>query len=132
MLLIKRFDADVFARLIEEQGVTTCFAVPTMLFNLLSRWTNPRDMSSRGHHDGRRAGATRSGSRCRPSGLPPAQRVWADGAQPDDLPEPVEQRWNRSWTAASRCQDRVSIRSPEDNRVLQSVKWARFARGPTP
>ena len=35
MLLIKRFDADVFARLIEEQGVTTCFAVPTMLFNLL-------------------------------------------------------------------------------------------------
>jgi fatty-acyl-CoA synthase len=25
MLLIKRFDADVFARLIEEQGVTTCF-----------------------------------------------------------------------------------------------------------
>jgi len=35
MLLIKRFDADVFARLIEAQGVTTCFAVPTTLFALL-------------------------------------------------------------------------------------------------
>ena len=47
MLLIKRFDADVFARLIEEQGVTTCFAVPTMLFNLLeSLDRSPRDMSS--------------------------------------------------------------------------------------
>ncbi len=49
MLLIKRFDADVFARLIEEQGVTTCFAVPTMLFNLLeSLDRTPRDMSSLG------------------------------------------------------------------------------------
>ncbi|OED42580.1 feruloyl-CoA synthetase [Chromatiales bacterium (ex Bugula neritina AB1)] len=47
MLLIKRFDADVLARLIEEQGVTTCFAVPTMLFNLLeSLERSPRDMSS--------------------------------------------------------------------------------------
>jgi fatty-acyl-CoA synthase len=47
MLLIKRFDADTFARLIEEQGVTTCFAVPTMLFNLLeSLDKTPRDMSS--------------------------------------------------------------------------------------
>jgi fatty-acyl-CoA synthase len=47
MLLIKRFDADVFAKLIEEQKVTTCFAVPTMLFNLLeSLERNPRDMSS--------------------------------------------------------------------------------------
>ena len=47
MLLIKRFDADVFARLIEEQGVTTCFAVPTMLFNLLESLNRtPRDMSS--------------------------------------------------------------------------------------
>ncbi|MBG6148472.1 fatty-acyl-CoA synthase [Labrenzia sp. EL_142] len=47
MLLIKRFNADVFARLIEEQGVTTCFAVPTMLFNLLeSLEQTPRDMSS--------------------------------------------------------------------------------------
>jgi fatty-acyl-CoA synthase len=47
MLLIKRFDANIFARLIEEQGVTTCFAVPTMLFNLLeSLDKTPRDMSS--------------------------------------------------------------------------------------
>ena len=30
MLLIKHFDANVFARLIEEQKVTTCFAVPTL------------------------------------------------------------------------------------------------------
>ena len=47
MLLIKRFDSDIFAQLIEEQKVTTCFAVPTMLFNLLeSLERNPRDMSS--------------------------------------------------------------------------------------
>lgn len=47
MLLIKRFDADIFARLIEEQGVTTCFAVPTILFNLLDFLERiPRDMSS--------------------------------------------------------------------------------------
>ena len=47
MLLIKRFDADIFAKLIEEQGVTTCFAVPTMLFGLLEALERkPRDMSS--------------------------------------------------------------------------------------
>ena len=47
MLLIKRFDADIFAKLIEEQGVTTCFAVPTMLFGLLDALERkPRDMSS--------------------------------------------------------------------------------------
>ena len=47
MLLIKRFDAHAFARLIEEQGVTTCFAVPTMLFGLLEALDqNPRDMTS--------------------------------------------------------------------------------------
>ena len=47
MLLIKRFDADVFAKLIEEQGVTTCFAVPTMLFGLLEALERkPRDISS--------------------------------------------------------------------------------------
>ena len=47
MLLIKRFDADIFAKLIEEHGVTTCFAVPTMLFGLLeSLDKKPRDMSS--------------------------------------------------------------------------------------
>lgn len=47
MLLIKRFDADGFAQLIESQGVTTCFAVPTMLFGLLESLEHkPRDMSS--------------------------------------------------------------------------------------
>ena len=47
MLLIKRFDAHAFARLIEEQRVTTCFAVPTMLFGLLEALDqNPRDMTS--------------------------------------------------------------------------------------
>jgi fatty-acyl-CoA synthase len=47
MLLIKRFDADVFAKLIEEQGVTVCFAVPTMLFGLLEALDRKsRDMSS--------------------------------------------------------------------------------------
>ncbi len=47
MLLIKRFDAHGFARLIEEQGVTTCFAVPTMLFNLLEALERePREMAS--------------------------------------------------------------------------------------
>ncbi len=47
MLLIKQFDADVFAKLIEEQGVTVCFAVPTMLFGLLEALDRkPRNMSS--------------------------------------------------------------------------------------
>ena len=47
MLLIKRFNADVVAKLIEEQGVTTCFAVPTMLFELLDALDRKRrDMSS--------------------------------------------------------------------------------------
>ena len=47
MLLIKQFDADVFAKVIEEQGVTVCFAVPTMLFGLLEALDRkPRDMSS--------------------------------------------------------------------------------------
>lgn len=47
MLLIKRFDAEVFAKLIEEQGVTVCFAVPTMLFGLLEALDRkPRNMSS--------------------------------------------------------------------------------------
>jgi len=47
MLLIDRFDANGIARLIEEQGVTTCFAVPTMLFGLLEALERqPRDMAS--------------------------------------------------------------------------------------
>ena len=37
----------LFAKLIEEQKVTTCFAVPTMLFSLLeSLEKKPRDVSS--------------------------------------------------------------------------------------
>lgn len=47
MLLIKHFDADVFAKLIETEGVTSCFAVPTMLFNLLESLSRaPRDVST--------------------------------------------------------------------------------------
>ena len=47
MLLIKHFDADVFPKLIKEQRVTTFFAVPTMLFELLEALEQkPRDMSS--------------------------------------------------------------------------------------
>ena len=47
MLLIKHFDAKVFAKLIEEQGVTVCFAVPTMLFGLLAELEKKsRNMSS--------------------------------------------------------------------------------------
>ena len=47
MLLIKQFDASVFARIIEEQWVTTCFAVPTMLFGLLESLEDvDRDISS--------------------------------------------------------------------------------------
>lgn len=47
MLLIKRFDARAFARLIEEQSATTCFAAPAMLFGLLEALDEtPRDMSS--------------------------------------------------------------------------------------
>ena len=43
----KKFDAKIFAKLIEEQGVTTCFAVPTMLFALLEELEKtPRDVSS--------------------------------------------------------------------------------------
>ena len=47
MLLIKRFDANILAKLIEEHRVTTCFAVPTMLFGLLEALERqPRDVSS--------------------------------------------------------------------------------------
>ena len=47
MLLIKQYNADIFAKLIELQKVTICFAVPTMLFDLLeSLKLNPRDTSS--------------------------------------------------------------------------------------
>ena len=47
MLLIKQFDASVFVRIIEEKRVTTCFAVPVMLFGLLESLEDvDRDMSS--------------------------------------------------------------------------------------
>jgi fatty-acyl-CoA synthase len=47
MLLIKRFDANMLACLIEKHRVTTFFAVPSMLFGLLEALDQtPRDMSS--------------------------------------------------------------------------------------
>ena len=47
MLLIKHFDALLLARLIEQEQVTTFFAVPTMLVGLLeSLDKQPNDMSS--------------------------------------------------------------------------------------
>ena len=45
MLVLKRLDAVVFARLIEEQRITTCFAALTMLFELLDLLeTIPREI----------------------------------------------------------------------------------------
>jgi len=47
MLLIRQFNADILAELIEREGVTTFFAVPTMLVVLLeSLLRTPRDMTS--------------------------------------------------------------------------------------
>ena len=47
MLLIQQFNADMLAMLIEREGVTTFFAVPTMLVALLeSLAKTPRDMSA--------------------------------------------------------------------------------------
>ena len=47
MLLIKHFDALILARLIEQEQITTFFAVPTMLVGLLeSLDKQPNDMSS--------------------------------------------------------------------------------------
>jgi len=47
MLLIKQFNAATLARLIESEGVTTFFAVPTMLVGLLEALEQtPRDVSS--------------------------------------------------------------------------------------
>ena len=45
MLMIKLFDARVLARLIESEGITTFFAVPTMLVGLLEALeSEPHDM----------------------------------------------------------------------------------------
>lgn len=47
MLMIKLFDANILARLIESEGITTFFAVPTMLVGLLEALDREdRDMSS--------------------------------------------------------------------------------------
>ena len=47
MLMIPRFDASLLARLIESEGITTFFAVPTMLAGLLEAVeSEPRDLSS--------------------------------------------------------------------------------------
>ena len=47
MLMIKLFDANILARLIESEGITTFFAVPTMLVGLLEALDREdREMSS--------------------------------------------------------------------------------------
>ena len=47
MLMIKLFDANILARLIESEGITTFFAVPTMLVGLLEALDRQhREMSS--------------------------------------------------------------------------------------
>ncbi|MCK0104182.1 AMP-binding protein [Pseudohalocynthiibacter sp. F2068] len=123
MLLIKRFDADVFARLIEEQGVTTCFAVPTMLFNLLeSLDRTPRDMSS--------LEVITTGGAPVPPDLVRRVRdrlgchLLSAFGQTEHSPmiclNPVEATLEQIVETAGQPlpQTEVSIRSPEDNRVL--------------
>jgi fatty-acyl-CoA synthase len=123
MLLIKRFDADVFARLIEEQGVTTCFAVPTMLFNLLeSLDRTPRDMSS--------LEVITTGGAPVPPDLVHRVRdrlgchLLSAFGQTEHSPmiclNPVEATLEQIVETAGQPlpKTEVSIRSPEDNRVL--------------
>lgn len=123
MLLIKRFDADVFARLIEEQGVTTCFAVPTMLFNLLeSLERTPRDVSS--------LEVITTGGAPVPPDLVRRVRdclgchLLSAFGQTEHSPmiclNPVEATLEQIVETAGQPlpQTEVSIRSPEDNRVL--------------
>lgn len=123
MLLIKRFDADVFARLIEEQGVTTCFAVPTMLFNLLeSLDRTPRDMSS--------LWVITTGGAPVPPDLVRRVRdrlgchLLSAFGQTEHSPmiclNPIESTVEQIVQTAGQPlpQTEVSIRSPEDNRVL--------------
>ena len=123
MLLIKRFDADVFARLIEEQGVTTCFAVPTMLFNLLeSLDRTPRDMSSL-------EVITTGGAPVPPDLVRRVKdrlgcHLLSAFGQTEHSPmiclNPVEATLEQIVETAGQPlpQTEVSIRSPEDNRVL--------------
>ncbi len=123
MLLIKRFDADVFARLIEEQGVTCCFAVPTMLFNLLeSLYKTPRDMSS--------LDVITTGGAPVPPDLVRRVRdrlgchLLSAFGQTEHSPmiclNPIEATLEQIVETAGQPlpQTEVSIRSPEDNRVL--------------
>ena len=123
MLLIKRFDADVFARLIEEQGVTTCFAVPTMLFNLLeSLDRTPRDMSSL-------EVITTGGAPVPPDlvhrvrdrlGCHLLSAFGQTAHSPMICLNPVEATLEQIVETAGQPlpKTEVSIRSPEDNRVL--------------
>ena len=123
MLLIKRFDADIFARLIEEQGVTTCFAVPTMLFNLLESLDRiPRNMSS--------LEVITTGGAPVPPELVRRVRdrlgchLLSAFGQTEHSPmiclNPVEATQEQIVETAGQPlpQTEVSIRSPEDNRVL--------------
>ena len=123
MLLIKRFDADVFARLIEEQGVTTCFAVPTMLFSLLDSLEKiPRDMSS--------LEVITTGGAPVPPDLVRRVRdrlgchLLSAFGQTEHSPmiclNPVEATLEQIVETAGQPlpQTEVSIRSPEDNQVL--------------
>ena len=123
MLLIKRFDAHVFAKLIEEQGVTTCFAVPTMLFNLLEALERePRDMSS--------LEVITTGGAPVPPDLVRRVRdrlgchLLSAFGQTEHSPmiclNPVEATVEQIVETAGQPlpQTEVSIRSPEDNRVL--------------
>lgn len=123
MLLIKRFDANIFARLIEEQGVTTCFAVPTMLFNLLeSLDRTPRDMSSL-------EVITTGGAPVPPELVRQVRErlgchLLSAFGQTEHSPmiclNPIEATQEQIVETAGQPlpQTEVSIRSPEDNQVL--------------
>ena len=137
MLLIKRFDADVFARLIEEQGVTTCFAVPTMLFNLLeSLDRSPRDMSS--------LEVITTGGAPVPPDLVRRVRdrlgchLLSAFGQTEHSPmiclNPVEATVEQIVQTAGQPlpQTEVSIRSPEKIKRYPLVRSGKFARDPTP
>jgi fatty-acyl-CoA synthase len=123
MLLIKRFDAHAFAGLIEEQGVTTCFAVPTMLFGLLEALdVTPRDMSS--------LEVITTGGAPVPPDLVRRVRdrlgchLLSAFGQTEHSPmiclNPVEASLEQIVETAGQPlpQTEVSIRSPEDNNVL--------------
>ena len=123
MLLIKHFDAHAFARLIEEQGVTTCFAVPTMLFGLLEALeVEPRDVSSL-------EVITTGGAPVPPELVRRVRErlgchLLSAFGQTEHSPmislNPVEATLEQIVETAGQPlpQTEVSIRSPEDNRVV--------------